>query len=583
MAEEFVGENGIVLRNAATQKWLRFKAPRQVITANDIGNVLPSLRSIEDLVRHQRFHAAGFLSYEASGAFDSALCTHDAGDFPLLWFGLYEEAEEVQLPEPDYSKYCLGTMIPSVTQSEYSQVIRRIKEYIHSGDTYQVNYTLRLRSDFSGIPWHLFLSMVHAQPSGYGAFLDTGRFAICSASPELFFRLDGRHLTCKPMKGTVKRGRNLQEDLSLSRWLQSSDKNRAENLMIVDMIRNDLGRVAEVGSVRVPSLFDIERHPTLWQMTSTVTGECGKPLVDIVSALFPCASITGAPKIRTTQIIKELEKGPRRLYTGSIGYVSPDNFAQFNVAIRTAVVDQIAQQVEYGAGGGIVVDSIADDEYTEALLKARVFTEQRADFSLLETLRWTPEEGYFLLEYHLRRLADSANYFEYPLDLERVRKRLSEAVGNYNALPRRVRLLIHRNGTEEIQTVPLDVREATSPIRVKIASEPVASTDVFLYHKTTNRSVYDRAQGNASECEDVLLYNERNELTESCIANIVVELDGELYTPPVESGLLAGTFRALLLEQGTIREKVLYLRDLERHSRIYLINSVRKWQDAVLV
>jgi para-aminobenzoate synthetase/4-amino-4-deoxychorismate lyase len=582
MVEEFVAEECVVLRNAASGKWLRFNAPFQVITTNEINNVLPALRCIEELVRGHRWHAAGFLSYEASSAFDRALRTHPAGNFPLLWFGLYEKAEEVQLPEPDFKEYCLGELVPTVSQLEYGQIIRRIKEYIRCGDTYQVNYTLRLRSSFTGNAWHLFLSMVRAQPSGYAAFINTGRLAICSASPELFFRLDGNHLTCKPMKGTVKRGRTLDEDVSLSQWLHASDKNRAENLMIVDMIRNDLGRVAEVGSVRVPSLFDVEKHPTLWQMTSTVISECSKSLVDILSALFPCASITGAPKIRTAQIIKELERDPRHLYTGSIGYISPDSFAQFNVAIRTAVVDRISHQVEYGAGGGIVVDSDADDEYTEALLKARVLTEQRSDFSLLETLRWTPEENYYLLEYHLRRLADSAVYFEYPLDIERVKRRLHSKAESYNGLPHRVRLLIHQNGAEEIQAAPLSVMEPASPIRVKMASRPIQSSEVFLYHKTTNRWIYEEALHNSSDCEDVLLYNERGELTESCIANIVVELEGDLFTPAIESGLLAGTFRAYLLEQGKIREKVLYPKDLERCSKIYLVNSVRQWQSAIL-
>ena len=582
MTEEFVSEDCVVLRNATTEKWLRFQAPRQVIRANEIIEVLPALRRVESLVRNRHWYAAGFLSYEASGAFDPALCTHPAGNFPLLWFGLYEKAEAVHLPEPDFTQYRLGEMVPTVSQPEYRHAIGRIKDYIRSGDTYQVNYTLRLRSDFSGNPWHLFLSMVRAQPSGYAAFINVHRLAICSASPELFFQLNGNELICKPMKGTVKRGRTLDEDLSLSRWLHTSDKNRAENLMIVDMIRNDLGRVARVGSVRVPGLFDVERHPTLWQMTSTVTGECSKSLVEIVSALFPCASITGAPKIRTTQIIKELEPDPRHLYTGSIGYIAPDGFAQFNVAIRTAVVDRALQQVEYGAGGGIVVDSDADDEYIEALLKARVFTEQQSNFSLLETFRWTPEEDYFLLEYHLRRLAESAVYFEYPVNMKSVRTRLQEAADSFNGVPHRVRLLVHQNGAEEIQAVPLGIRESVSPMRVKIASKAIQSSDIFLYHKTTNRSAYDSARNNAPDCEDVLLYNERGEVTESCIANIVVELDGNLFTPPVNSGLLAGTYRAWLLDQGKIRERVLPLSELERCSKIYLVNSVRKWQAVVL-
>ena len=575
-------EDCVILHNATTKQWLCFKEPYQVIASTKIDDVQRALREIEALSNKNRWYAAGFVSYEAANAFDSALCTHPAGHFPLLWFGLYPEPELFPLPAPDFGEYSLGDPVPSIGQSKYDRAIQRIQSHISAGDTYQVNYTLRLHASFSGDPWQLFLAMVRAQPAGYSAWVDTGQFAICSASPELFFRLEGSRLTCKPMKGTVKRGRTLEEDEALSKWLYNSEKNRAENLMIVDMIRNDLGRVANVGSVHVPRLFEVERHPTLWQMTSTISADCQKSLAEIFCALFPCASITGAPKIRTTGIIAELEPTPRGIYTGCIGFISPDRFAQFNVAIRTAVVDRYVGQVEYGAGGGIVTDSVSEDEYTEALLKARVLTEQHPEFSLLETLLWTSDEDYFLLDYHLKRIADSAIYFDYSLDTETVRQRLLDQVPGFGGKPHRVRLLVNRDGVVEIQAVPIKAAVSPQPVRTRLALDPVNSSEIFLYHKTTHRRTYEAALSKCSGYDDVLLWNEQGELTESCLANVVLLIEGKLLTPPVESGLLPGTFRAWLLKQKQIQEQVLRIDDLKKCSKVFLINSVRKWQEAVV-
>jgi para-aminobenzoate synthetase / 4-amino-4-deoxychorismate lyase len=571
----------IVLHDASHERWLRFSHPHRVIAVSRLGEIIPSLLHIEQLVNENDWYAAGFLSYEAASAFDSAFITRAPGNLPLLWFGLYPEPEVVDLPNPDYSAYALGEAVASAGETEYGRAIRRIKEYIRAGDTYQVNYTLRLETPFSGDPWQLFLAMVRAQSPGYAAWVDAGRYAICSASPELFFHLERNRLTCKPMKGTVKRGRTQTEDRSFSEWLRLSEKNRAENLMIVDMIRNDLGRVADTGSIYVSKLFEVERHPTLWQMTSTVAAACDKSITEILCALFPCASITGAPKVRTTQIIAELEPTPRGLYTGCIGFIAPGRNAQFNVAIRTAVVDRATGLAEYGSGGGIVWDSASDEEYREALLKARVLTEQRPEFSLLETMLWTPEEGYFLLERHLARLADSADYFGYRIDAGNIAKQLSEKAAEFRQ-PQRVRLLVDAKGTALIEACDSAVLPEP-PARVRLARAPVNSAAPFLYHKTTQRQVYEEAQQEFPDCNDVLLWNERGDLTESCVANIVVEMDGSLFTPPVESGLLAGTFRSLLLEQGTIAERVLSVNDLARCSKIYLINSVRKWREAVFI
>ncbi len=575
-------ENQVVLHHNPCSQWLCFKNPFLVIEAKKIEDVRPVLRDIEAQVRERGRYAAGFISYEASPAFDSAMHTRTSENFPLLWFGLYPPPEKIRLPEPDFSAFSLGDWSPSVCKSEYFRAISRIKEHIYSGDTYQVNYTLQLKVPFSGDPWNLFLSMVRAQSPGYAAWVDTGRYAICSASPELFFSFRGNRLTCKPMKGTVKRGRTLREDEILAGWLHHSEKNRAENLMIVDMIRNDLGRVAEDGSVKVEKLFEVERHPTLWQMTSTIKADSRKSLTEIIGALFPCASITGAPKIRTTRIIADLERTARNVYTGCIGFIGPEPIAQFNVAIRTAVVDRGHGTAEYGTGGGIVWDSASGDEYTEALLKARVLTEQRPEFSLLETILWTREGGYYLLEYHLKRLADSAVYFDYPVKIQDVKKALSARSSDFSGAAQKVRLMIDRDGAIDIQNYPLIQEESKRKLKVKLAAEPVSSGDIFLYHKTTFRHTYESARQRYPDYDDVVFWNEKRELTESSIANIVVDIDGGLYTPPLEAGLLEGVFRAKLLREGKISERTLHLSDIKKFRKMYLINSVRKWQDAVL-
>ena len=400
--------------------WLSFRDPVRVIEAHRIEDVPAALRAVEELVEKRGLHAAGFVSYEAAPAFDAALRTRPAASFPLLWFGIYTRPSTTRLPS-SVSGESSYSWVPSISEETYRQGVGRIKEYIARGDTYQVNYTFRLAAAFSGAAESIFLKINRAQMAEYGAFIDTGRYAICSASPELFFLLDGHHLSSRPMKGTAARGRTLQEDLKQAARLQNSEKNRAENLMIVDMIRNDLGRVARTGSVRVPRLFEIERYPTVFQMTSTVTASSPAPFADIMAALFPCASVTGAPKPRTMEIIAELEQTPRRVYTGCIGFLSPGRQAQFNVAIRTILIDRERKRAEYGVGGGILWDSTVDDEYEECRIKARVLTSGYPEFSLLETILWTPDRGYYLLERHLARLRDSAAYFGFSVDLGRIR------------------------------------------------------------------------------------------------------------------------------------------------------------------
>jgi len=379
------------------------------------------------------------------------------------------------------------------------------------------------------------------------------------------------------MKGTVKRGRTTIEDKEQSEWLKNSPKNRAENVMIVDMVRNDLGRVAEIGSVCVPELFAIERYRTLWQMTSTVTAKTNASLKDIFSALFPCASITGAPKVSTMKIISDLETKPRRVYTGSIGYISPQRKATFNVAIRTALIDRETQTAEYGVGGGIVWDSTSVDEYAEALLKARVLTEQPPQFCLLETMLWTPEADFYLVDKHLARILDSANYFDISISREKLDEYLNRISSKFISA-QRVRILLDQSGVLESETIPYQPRQMDQPLNVCLAKEAIDSSNVFLFHKTTQRDVYESALSDFSEADDVLLYNELGELTEFTIGNLVVELNGKLFTPPISCGVLPGTFRAHLLETGQVAERTIPIQQLKDCTKIFRVNSIRKWQ-----
>ncbi|HEY0438081.1 MAG TPA: chorismate-binding protein, partial [Phenylobacterium sp.] len=334
--------NTVILHDATAGRWLHFRQPLQVFAAHALAEVLPALQAAEALVEARGLYAAGFLSYEAAPAFDPSFQVRaEDPDFPLLWLGLYPEPEVVPPPMPPVGAQALsGEWAPSVTRAEYADAIDSVQAHIARGDTYQVNYTFRLRRAFAGDPLALFAALAQAQQASYAAYVDLGRYAICSASPELFFARDGRRVTAKPMKGTAPRGRWSAEDRARAAWLRGSEKNRAENVMIVDMLRNDLGRVAQVGSVRVPRLFEVERYPTVWQMTSTVEAETAVSTTALLAALFPCASITGAPKTRTTQLIAELERDPRRIYTGCLGFLAPGRRAQFNVAIRTVLVDR---------------------------------------------------------------------------------------------------------------------------------------------------------------------------------------------------------------------------------------------------
>lgn len=567
----------VLLRFPIQNCWLQFSNPITILEALRVNEVVPLLESMEEGLA-EGLYAAGFIAYEASPAFNCALKAKPAGDFPLAWFGLYKNFNKINAAPPpfyaenDHNDYLSWSA--STSRDEYNRAIACIKDYIAQGDTYQVNYTYRLNSLFSGDPYKLFVRLAKAQKAPYAAYVNTGRFVLCSASPELFFYTNGEHIESRPMKGTAPRGLTLQEDNDQAEWLRHSKKNQAENIMIVDMVRNDIGRIAVTGSVRVPDLLAVEKYPTVWQMVSTVTGQTQAGLIEILRALFPAASITGAPKASTMKIIEELETSPRKVYTGCIGFASPKKLAQFNVAIRTAIIDCDQDSVEYGVGGGITWDSVDKSEYEECLTKAKILSVSLPEFSLLETLRWTPIHGYFLLDLHMRRLWDSAKYFDFSVDIRDVRAYLDKLVTCFGSKDHKVRLLVDENGSIRTEANPL-LEESKQTLKVCLAKEPVDSGDPFLYHKTTNRKVYEQANVLCPGYDDVILWNERGEVTESCIANLVVELDGNLYTPPVSCGLLPGTYRSWLLSQGKVRERIILLEQLDECTRLFLVNSVR--------
>jgi para-aminobenzoate synthetase/4-amino-4-deoxychorismate lyase len=585
-----VNQRSEALIQIAGGHWLRFQDPVRILVAERPDQVSAALTEVERLARGAGLYAVGFVSYEAAGAYGlSVEPMTDATGLPLVWFGLFTAADVAVLSQLPITEdaYTLGVLEPSIDRSAYDRAVARIKEHLAEGDTYQVNYTFRMEAAFAGDARSLFTDLVTAQGGQYSAFINLGSHSICSASPELFFSREDGVLSARPMKGTSPRGRTVEEDRGQRDRLRASAKQRAENVMIVDMVRNDLGRIAEVGSVQVPELFTVERYPNVWQMTSQVTARSAATLADLFAALHPSASVTGAPKVRTMEILRELEGRPRGIYTGAIGYLTPDGAARFNVAIRTAVIDHRAQTLSFGIGSGIVWDSTDGDEYAECLLKGSILGRRPVQFDLLETMRWSAGEGFFLLERHLSRMRDSAEYFEFVYDETAIRAALAAVEATLTPAVQtptwRVRLLLARTGETRTETDPLGQPGHTA-VNAALARDPVDASDPFLFHKTTRRDAYRRARIDiAPGCDEAILWNARREVTEATTANLVVELDGALVTPPIECGLLGGTLRGDLLAKGQVREGIVSLDQLRSARRLWVVNSVQGWREARLI
>lgn len=573
----------------------RLVEPVGVLEATRVGEIVSTIEAAE-AAAGRGLWVAGFVAYEAAPGLDPLLVVHDRDPddpfaaLPLAWFAMFQRAEETTLPLPRDEGVAAapqGTWVPTTTRDRYETSVDRIRELIAAGETYQVNHTMRLRSRVEGDPRGLYRDLCYAQRGAFAAYLGLGRYRILSASPELFFELRDGAIVTRPMKGTAPRGRWPKEDRAVAERLLASAKDRAENAMIVDLLRNDLGRISRTGSVAWADVFEVERYETIWQLTTTVSStlESGVGLADVFRGLFPSGSVTGAPKVRTMEIIRELEDSPRGIYCGSVGYLAPAGSgrpdARFNVAIRTVAVDTVTGTAEYGVGGGITWDSDAEAEYEEAVAKARVLTARRPGFELLETMRHDPEEGVKHLDRHLRRLVASADYFGFRCDETEVREAVEKAVASAPPAPCRVRLALSKDGTVRVVLTPI----ASEPdvVRVALDDAPQDPRDIFLFHKTSRRQRYEDARRRHQGVDDVLLVNDRGEVTESTIANVAVRVEGKWVTPPIEGGLLPGIGREIALEERILTESPVTIDALRSSEEIALISDARGWRRATLV
>lgn len=559
---------------------LLFASPRRLLrahTAAEARSVLAELAGAQD----DGLWVAGYFAYELGYLFEDRLAglLPERSATPLLWLGLYDAPQEIDAAAiaqalekaPDGHA---RDVAPAISPDTYREAFERVAALILAGDTYQVNLTLRAHFRLEGHPLGLYRRLAASQPVSYGAYIHAGDHHVLSRSPELFVRADGDALFARPMKGTLKRGRTVAEDAAGRAALQADEKNRAENLMIVDLLRNDLGRIAQLGSVTVTDLFTVETYRSLHTMTSGIAAR-RRPGVDALTMLrnlFPCGSITGAPKLRAMEIIHEVESGARGLYTGAIGYIAPSGDFAFNVAIRTAVIDAHGQG-EIGIGGGIVADSVCEAEYQEALLKLKFLSDPAPPVTLVETLKWTPEEKFALLDRHLDRLVESAIYFDLPADRAAIAASLAEAAARCTA-PMLVRLTLDGNGVA-LDTQP--ARAAPERLGFVIADERVDSAAVWLAHSTTHRAFLDEPRERARDergADEVVFLNEREELTQAASATIFLDIGGRTVTPPLACGVIPDTLRAELIAQGTVEERVLTVADLARATSIRLGNSV---------
>lgn len=573
-----------------------FTNPMRVFEARTTADLAALFLEIEEAVNQGNF-AAGYFAYECGEYFEpTASLTPGRQDDLLAWFGIYErcfrfdhttgtflDGDPVDSgAEPDLSPAPVPALSFTLDEQEYSQRIANIHNWISAGNVYQLNFTFPVHIEMVERPAALYTRLRAAQPVDYGAFLhcESARH-ILSLSPELFLQVnrigDKHQIKTRPMKGTARRGRTTAEDREIAIALAADTKCRAENVMIVDLIRNDLGRICEFGSVRVEKLFDVERYPTLWQMTSTISGDL-RPDVgyeQIFRALFPCGSITGAPKVRAMQLLAQIEDEPRGIYTGAIGFFSSEETI-FNVAIRTLVLE--GGHATMGVGGGIVTDSKPDEEFRECRLKSEfLIRSHQPPFSLIETMLWNGD--YPLIELHLDRLENSADYFGFSCNRAAIHSALlAEATLFPGLRPRKVRLLLDGDGTTHIATDFIASLSSPGTARVSIAAQRTDPSDRFLFHKTTNRKIYDSAFASACSAgfHDTLFVNTRGEVTEGAISNVLMEKDGRWYTPPVACGLLPGIYRRFLLEtRADLEEKILTLEDVRNADAVYLCNAIR--------
>ncbi len=566
-----------------------FGTPRQVLTAHTWAEVPTVLDSVQAAAAAGAW-CLGYLRYEAAAAFDTALRTHPA-DGPLAWFALYDQA----LPWPDNAETAPAPRLhwqPTLTRSAFDTALHQIQQAIANGEYYQVNYTAPMLTHIEGdqatAAPALFAALQRAQPGGYAAYLDTGDTQVLSVSPELFFdwhcHTDSGQILARPMKGTAPRGSTPEQDAAQATALRTSPKERAENVMIVDLLRNDLSRIASPGSVQVPQLFHTQALPAVWQMTSDVQARtrAGTTLAQVFAALFPCGSITGAPKVRAMQAITALESGPRGIYCGALGVVRPDTAggirATFNVPIRTVVLQ--GGQARCGIGSGITASAQASAEWNEWRHK-RAFVEQASmPFDLLETLAL--EQGQWRYgAHHLARLHSAAQHFSYPWDMARVQQCLNDLAQTHPQGCWRVRLLLNASGQPSAQAFALE--PSPVQVRLQLAAQPLAEAHgPFVRHKTTRRVHYEAFAPSTADIYDTVLYNQEGEITECTRGNVAMLIDGQWVTPALHCGLLPGVGRAVALHEGRLREAVIRLEDIPKIQAWAFINSLRGWISAQL-
>nr|WP_315465021.1 aminodeoxychorismate synthase component I [uncultured Rhodoferax sp.] len=566
---------------------LAFGEPQQVLAARTLDEVRPVLEQVDALSR-QGLWCVGYVRYEAAPAFDAALQVH-AAEGPLLWFGVHAQPlADADVPQPTGPEpYVPWT--PRIRREAFDANMARIHEAIAAGDFYQLNYTAQLEAPFAGgaaptasdSAWAWFAALRRAQPRAYAAFIDTGEEQVLSVSPELFFDWDGQRILSRPMKGTAARGATPQDDAANAERLRSTPKEQAENVMIVDLIRNDLSRVAQPFSVQVPRLFHLEALPTVWQMTSDVVARTreGTGLWDVFAALFPCGSVTGAPKVQAMRQIKALEPDARGVYCGAVGVVRPGGHATFNVPIRTVTVR--GGQARCGIGSGITFDAQAEGEWQEWRSK-RMFLERASQpFELLETLAL--RDG--VLQHqalHLQRMAEAAAHFGFAWDAAQVAQTLAGLVQAHPAGAWRVRVLLQPHGPCTAQAFAL--ADTPTPVTLQLADRPMEEAHgEFVRFKTTRRAHYDAFTPSDPAVFDTILFNAQGEVTECTRGNIALLLDGQWVTPPLSCGLLAGVGRAVLLAQGRLKEQLVRVEQLQKVQGIAFINSLRGWLDARLL
>jgi para-aminobenzoate synthetase/4-amino-4-deoxychorismate lyase len=555
--------------------------------------VLPVLAAAERAAQAGRW-VAGYLAYEAASGLDTALAVKTSGTEILAWFGLFDGCEDVSpaVHDPTVSDaYVVSQWRPGLGRDRYNEAFDSVQRHILDGDTYQVNLTFPLHAAFTGDPEVFYNDLVCAQQSRYAAHLWHGDTHVLSVSPEKFFTVSGRTIGTQPMKGTAPRGRTLDEDVAHRDALVASEKDVAENLMIVDLIRNDIGKLAVPGSVQTSDLFSVERYRTVWQMTSTVeaTLRPDVTLPDVFLALFPCGSVTGAPKARSMEIIADLEVGPRGTYCGAVGFIPPGDGldgASFNVAIRTVEIDDAEGVARYGVGGGVTWDSTAEAEFNEAVTKFEVLRFDVSPMALVESVRW--DGGWRSLDDHLNRIEASARYWNFDFERDVVHRMLADVEPSLHG-PSKVRIVSAPDGAVDITSGAAPRRwskgpgPSVDPVRLSIDKEPIDDANPRTYHKTTDRRAVDVRLGRHPSSDDVLMVNRVGRITESSIANVAFLMDGEWFTPPIDDGLLGGVLRADLVGSEILVERSISIDDALNADAVALVSSVRGWRPAVII